>query len=527
MKCRSNRDWLLREGALFNELTAEAKIMGRAKKLFFRIVVRPAVRLCVRIYYRNLAAMIASAESEFFATRVYDFTRLHGEGLRINGRITITHFNMLVVGTNVHIGRNAYFHTAGGLTIGDNTHISRNVTIYTAQHRYEGTALPYDDTFLYDPVFIGRNVWIGMNVSIVPGVTIGDGAIIGMGTVVSRNVGPGEIVGNARMRVLKDREKERYQSLENSGIYGGVDGEPLRRKNIRFFGETCAQKKDKLFFIVGTGRCGTSSIAKTLTQHPNIICWHEPNFQLVRLSPAFAHHRMTREAVQNALRFIYTKTSVFPTGFYGESDQKLSNLIEILNELFPNAQFLWLIRNAPDTVDSMYSRGWYSDRERRLIKFGYDEDPSEPWRKFYAENRPNGAQIGVMSEVEWEGMPAFERNCWYWSYWNSLIEKQLLNIDKKRWMMIQLEEMGSRMKEVNERLGVADFEYTILQSNKAMKTHRLISVKDWGAVETEAYERWCGELMKKWYAGSVFNPSQADDRKKYVAEPSDAKIAKA
>jgi acetyltransferase-like isoleucine patch superfamily enzyme len=497
------------------------------KQALLCYLVRPIVRLWVRLYHRTLAGMVTSFESELFTSRVCKSVRLCGNGLTVDGRITIIQPDMLVLGSNVHIGKNAYFCATGGLTIGDNTHIDYNVTIYTTQGHYEDSAVFYHDRHLYNPVLIGRNVWIRMNVSILPGVTIGDGAIIGMGTVVSRNVGPGEIVGNAFMRALKEGEKERYHSLEDNKIYGGVTSEPLRKKDTRFSGETCAQKKDKLFFIVGTGRCGTNSIAKTLIQHPNIICWHEPNFQLVRLSPAFAHHRMTREAVQNALRFIYTKTSVFPTGFYGESDQKLSNLIEILNELFPNAQFLWLIRNAPDTVDSMYSRGWYSDRERRLIKFGYDEDPSEPWRKFYAENRPNGAQIGVMSEVEWEGMPAFERNCWYWSYWNSLIEKQLLNIDKKRWMMIRLEEMGSRMKEVNERLGVADFEYTILQSNKAMKTHRLISVKDWGAVETEAYERWCGELMKKWYAGSVFNSSQGDNRNKYVGAPSDAQIAKA
>jgi hypothetical protein len=65
------------------------------------------------------------------------------------------------------------------------------------------------------------------------------------------------------------------------------------------------------------------------------------------------------------------------------------------------------------------------------------------------------------------------------------------------------------MKEVNKLIGVADFEYTILQSNKAMKTHRLIGTKDWGPMEAEACDRWCKDLMKKWYPCSVFNPWRA------------------
>jgi acetyltransferase-like isoleucine patch superfamily enzyme len=494
------------------------------KQPFLRYVVGPIVRLGVRIYHK-VAEIVTSFESELFTARVYKSVRLCGTGLTVDGRITILQPDMLVLGTDVHIGKNGCFYAAGGITIGDNTHIEDDVTVHTTQRCYEGSAPCYDGP-LYGSVLIGRNVWIRRNVSILPGITIGDGAIIGMGTVVTRDVGPGEIVGNASMRFPKDGEKERYQPMTDK-IYGELTAKPLPRKTIRLSAQSCAQKGEKLFFVVGTGRCGSKSIAKVITQHPNITCWHEPNFQLVRLSSAYAHQKMTREAVENTLRFIYTKTSVFPAGFYGESDKKLSNLIEILDEIFPNARFLWLIRNAPDTVNSMYSRGWYSDRERRLIQSGCDEDRSEPWRKFYAENRPNAAQIGLMSEVEWERLTPFERNCWYWSYWNSVIEKQLLNIDQKRWMMVRLEETGNRMKEINKLIGVADFEYTILQSNKALKTHRLISTKDWGPTEAEAYNRWCKDLMKKWYPGSFLNPWQADDRKKYVEEPRGAKIAKA
>ena len=106
-----------------------------------------------------------------------------------------THPRNVVLGSNVHIGTNAWFYSLGGLIIGDNVHISRNVTIYTANHNYAG-AIPYDDTYELKPVIIKKNTWIGMNVSIVPGVTIGEGAIIGLGAVISKDVPDFAIVGN-------------------------------------------------------------------------------------------------------------------------------------------------------------------------------------------------------------------------------------------------------------------------------------------------------------------------------------------
>jgi maltose O-acetyltransferase len=63
-------------------------------------------------------------------------------------------------------------------------------------------------------VVIGRNVWIGGNVIIIPGVSIGDGAIIAVGTVVTANVEPLAIVGNQPMRILKYREREHYEKLD-------------------------------------------------------------------------------------------------------------------------------------------------------------------------------------------------------------------------------------------------------------------------------------------------------------------------
>ena len=132
------------------------------------------------------------------------------------------------VGDNIHIGRNCFIRGEGGLTIGSNTIISRNLVLYTVNHRYEGDRIPYDEVLEKKPVVIGNNVWIGMNVCIAPGTNIGDGAIIALGSVVSGTIQPGEIVGQPRFRVLKNRDPDRYHRLVEDNAISDPWGKPLK-----------------------------------------------------------------------------------------------------------------------------------------------------------------------------------------------------------------------------------------------------------------------------------------------------------
>lgn len=150
-----------------------------------------------------------------------------GKGLHLNGRIAIVQPEQLEVHDNVHIGDNAYIDARGGVVIGANTHISRNVVVHSANHRYEGSCLPYDDIYECKPTTIGRNVWISTNVVVVPGVHIGEGAIIAAGAVVTKDVPPLAIFGNQPGRVIKYRDRDHYENLESKQLYGAVKGQPL------------------------------------------------------------------------------------------------------------------------------------------------------------------------------------------------------------------------------------------------------------------------------------------------------------
>ena len=60
-------------------------------------------------------------------------------------------------------------------------------------------------------------MWIGDHVLICPGVTIGEGSIVAMGSVVSKDVPPLSVVAGNPARVVKIRDRSRYQKLKAAG----------------------------------------------------------------------------------------------------------------------------------------------------------------------------------------------------------------------------------------------------------------------------------------------------------------------
>ena len=148
-----------------------------------------------------------------------------GKGIRLNGISTISGHDTISIGDNVHIGSNAFIAGEGGLYIGDNVHISRNLVLYTRSHDYEGTCLPYDDSYKDNSVYIGKNVWIGMNVTILPGTHIEEGCIIGAGAVVAGRLEKLGIYGACPAQKIKERNGEHYFKLEEAKKYGGINGE--------------------------------------------------------------------------------------------------------------------------------------------------------------------------------------------------------------------------------------------------------------------------------------------------------------
>ncbi|HUG41894.1 MAG TPA: hypothetical protein VMM12_15500 [Longimicrobiales bacterium] len=50
---------------------------------------------------------------------------------------------------------------------------------------------------------------------------------------------------------------------------------------------------------------------------------------------------------------------------------------------------------------------------------------------------------GDVPTEQWAAMTQFERNCWYWSYVNRILERQVELLQPDRWRRVRLEDLDA------------------------------------------------------------------------------------
>jgi len=114
--------------------------------------------------------------------------------------------NNIMVGDNVSIGANSFFHATGGINIGSNTRIADHVSIHAANHKYMNkNKLIVNQGKTAIGIKIGKDVWIGSGVRIVDGISIADGAVIAAGSVVTKDVLKYKVMAGVPAKIIKER----------------------------------------------------------------------------------------------------------------------------------------------------------------------------------------------------------------------------------------------------------------------------------------------------------------------------------
>ncbi len=254
-------------------------------------------------------------------------------------------------------------------------------------------------------------------------------------------------------------------------------------------------KRTNIFFVPSTGRSGSQSIAATLSKISTVTCLHEPRPKLNWLSSQLANGKKSKQKVKRKLYSIYCRHGKYPEGSYGESDQKLWNLVSLLAECIPSSKFIWLIRDGRDVVASIYSRGWFSKSEQEK---GY---ANGKLHEEMIKARVYGDNCGYFKRDEWAAMCDFERCCWYWFYVNEAIEKQLNRLPVECYFFVKLEELSKRIEELCDFLGVTDEHAPLRVEHLNKANYSLKKWVDWTDDEKRIFEHWCGASMNKWYNG--------------------------
>lgn len=206
-----------------------------------------------------------------------------------------------------------------------------------------------------------------------------------------------------------------------------------------------ANRKKPIVFIFGTGRSGSQAIISTLTQHSQIIGFHEKFRPLIRLSTEYAAAPNNKSILREVKKL--WNSEIYPAQ-NGEvvvhSDQRFWNFIPFFKQYFPHAKYILLVREPVACIKSFLARNIFQDDE-------YPKFNTHDWAKY----RLSGPIAGVMSDAEWTAMSPAERAAWYWGYINSYVKKDFeKHLSKEDYLILETEQMSDRLSEIQQFIKV-------------------------------------------------------------------------
>ncbi|MCP4362224.1 MAG: sulfotransferase [Chloroflexi bacterium] len=245
-------------------------------------------------------------------------------------------------------------------------------------------------------------------------------------------------------------------------------------------------------FILSTGRAGSRSIAHLLSAIHGCTCVHEPAPQLIFEASAYRHGEISAAEIGRLMK--ETRPISIRGERYCESNQNLSLIIPVLAATFPEARFLWLVRNGLDMVASAYSKQWYSGHSERHDLY----EDCTPLEKAWIDGRIEGDRCGDVEPALWDEMDRFARICWYWTYVNRLIESDLQCYAPDRFMLVRLETLDTQLPKM---LPWLELRAAIVPRAKRINPsiRPPYPWQTWSLEHRAVFERWCIPLMNQLY----------------------------
>jgi hypothetical protein len=146
-----------------------------------------------------------------------------------------------------------------------------------------------------------------------------------------------------------------------------------------------AKPVEKPIYIVGTGRSGSTILGKVLSMHKDIGFLNEPkamwycidphddvngHFQLGSAKYTFSEQDVTDEKREAAERLFAFYLEIVRSNRILDKNPEIVYRLPYVKKIFPDAKFIFLVRNGWDTVHSIST--W--SRQARRINSGHIED---------------------------------------------------------------------------------------------------------------------------------------------------------
>jgi hypothetical protein len=184
--------------------------------------------------------------------------------------------------------------------------------------------------------------------------------------------------------------------------------------------------------------------------------------------------------------------------FWGDSSNKLSWLIPLLDKLFPNAKFIHLIRDGRKVVSSFYNKlgnECYDDTSTNILQNWVDNpkiNMEPPHEKKYWWNVAK-----ANNNDKFRSYNQFQRICHHWKSINEIIQNDLEDIGKNRKIFIKLEELVTNESKLQELIQFIGLDYKEELFNQLKRPHNVHIPKnfDLTKVQYKQFYEICMEMM--------------------------------
>jgi len=163
-------------------------------------------------------------------------------------------------------------------------------------------------------------------------------------------------------------------------------------------------KESEPCFVLSTGRCGTALLTKIFEENPDIYVYHLPTPELVYYSKfAYENYKYLSNEIKyivDVARYDQIRNSFLLKKNFIETNNRITFFAYQLNELYPKAKFIHLIRNPFSFIKSGLARNWYTGK-----------------------NLHDEGHITLNNDLEkWNNYSQTEKIAWLWNTTNQFIE---------------------------------------------------------------------------------------------------------
>ena len=248
------------------------------------------------------------------------------------------------------------------------------------------------------------------------------------------------------------------------------------------------------FFILSSGRSGSQMIQKLFCLYDTVEMHHE--FLCNHIQPLAVKYHLglvNKDQAKKALSKQYEAAIYYSDKIlWGDSSNKLSWLIEPLNELFPNAKFIHVVRDGRKVVSSFYNKlrdECYDDKSTKILK-SWIERPDKyrepPHEKKYWWNIENKESMNYVNFINYD---QFQRICYHWREVNRVIENNFVKINESRKLILRLEDLITNKSKLKTMLNFLGLKYRD-EAFELLKTPHNVNIQQFNAIAGETMYKY-------------------------------------